>query len=152
MLNRANKNSCYFDKCLFKACFVSIAVLVMTGKLSRNCIITNIKCKGKAAQHDSARGRVTFATAVAPSMKSAAAPSPTMASGKCCAAAAAPGLLTAQQLTLSGHSECSAREGDRDTIFSLVHESLREGSVTAFAARSPRVQHSSPDSSWASTS
>lgn len=60
MLNRANKNSCYFDKCLFKACFVSIAALVMTGKLSRNCIITNIKHKSKnsTAQFSNGAGHV----------------------------------------------------------------------------------------------
>lgn len=104
-----------------------------------------MKCKSKAAQHDSARERVTFATAVAAATKSAAAPSPTTASGKRRAAAAAPLSPAAR----SGRSDCSAREGDEDTIFALARVSLREGSVTAFAARSPRVQHSSLGSSRA---
>lgn len=99
MLNRANKNSCYFDKCLFKACFVSIAALVMTGKLLRNCIITNIKRKSNTAPHNSIMEQVTFAMAVAASVKAAAAPSQTMASGKC-RAAAAPHLLSVQEVAL----------------------------------------------------
>lgn len=82
MLNRANKNSCYFDKSLFKACFVSVAALVMTGKLTRNCIITNIKCKSKTAAQNSVMEQVIFGTAVADFMRLYLQPRPQEA--PCC--------------------------------------------------------------------
>lgn len=84
----------------------------MTGKLSRNCIITNIKRKSKTAPHNSIMEQVTFAMAGAASVKAAATPSQATASGKC-QAAAVPLLLPAQEVVLLSALRllCQGRQG-----------------------------------------
>lgn len=82
------------------------------------------------------------------SVKAAAAPSQSMVSGKCCAAAAAPCLLSGQEIALLWALRWPHWRVNKDPIFLLILMLLRESSITALAAHSPSVQHLSLESQW----
>lgn len=86
--------------------------------------------------------------AVAVSIKATPAQSQSMASGKCCAAAAAPCLLSVQQIALFWALRWAQERVNKDPIFLLILMLLRESSIIVFAAHSPSVQHLSPESQW----